>query len=135
VVVLTACGSGGARLSKRAFDARAEAVCRKYTAKIDAVPAPKNINQVSAYVDLVRPYVERGVDEIAHLRPPVKLQRTYDQWLASQRESLKLTDRLRFAAERNDVAGVNAVIKQLKTQDRHGNALAKVLGANVCAKG
>src|SRR5690348_5755930 len=91
---LTACGGSGARLSRAAFDARADTVCRKYTSKIDKVPGPKNISQVSAYVDVVKPYIERGVDEIAHLRPPATLQHLYDEWLASQREGLKLADGL-----------------------------------------
>jgi hypothetical protein len=134
-VLLAACGGGGARLSKSTFDARADGVCRKYTSKIDAVPGPKNISQVSAYVDLVKPYIERGVDEIAHLRPPAGLQHLYDRWISSQREALKLADRLRSAAERNDVVGVNAVIKQINLQNKHGDVLAGMLGASVCAQG
>lgn len=131
---VAACGGGGSALSKSEFDAKANAICAKYTKKIDAVPGPRNINQVPAYVVLVKPYVERGVDELASLEPPANLRDTFASWMSTQREAITQTDELRQAAERNDLVGVNRMIQMLRDRNRRGNALAAQLGADVCAK-
>jgi hypothetical protein len=132
-VFVAGCG-GGAPLSKSEFDAKADAVCAKYTKKINAVPAPKTITDVPAYVNLVKPYLERGVDELASLNPPASLKATYDSWINTQHEALTQTDELRKAAERNDLVGVNRMIQVLRARNVRGNALAAKLGADVCAK-
>lgn len=133
VVLAAGCG-GGSRLSKSDFDAKANAICKRFTAKINAVPAPKSIEQVPAYVGEVEPFIERGVDEIASLKPPHDLQAIYDRWLGTQREALTQADELRRAAERNDLAAVNRTIKALDARNKQGNRLARELGADVCAK-
>ena len=132
-VAVAACG-GGSRLSTPQFDAKANAICKKYNAKINAVPAPKSLNDVPAYVGEVKPFVERGVDEIASLNPPRELQDTYDRWLRTQRAALGEVDQLRRAAEKNDLLAVNRTIGQLHERNKRGNALAAQLGASVCAK-
>jgi hypothetical protein len=131
-----ACGSGGngSRLSKSQLDAKANAVCRKYTQKINAVAAPRNVADVPAYVARVKPYIQRGVAEIEKLKPPKDLQSTFDQWLETQRQALGQADDLRRAAEKNDLVGVNRVIHQLDERNKRGNALAAKLGATGCAQ-
>jgi hypothetical protein len=131
--VVAACG-GGSRLSKSAFDAKANAICKKYRAKVATVPTPKSINDVPAYVVEVKPSIERALDEVANLKPPQNLQSTYDRWVSTERAALKDVDRLRRAAERNDLAGVNRTIKALDDKNTHSNKLAAQLGADVCAK-
>jgi hypothetical protein len=133
-LVAAGCG-GGAPLSKSEFAAKANAICAKYTRKIDAVPPPRKIDDVPAYVELVKPYLERGVDELGTVKPPTELQDTYDRWMSTKREALTETDALRHAAQGNDLAGVNHVIRALRDRNRRGNALAANLGADVCAKG
>jgi hypothetical protein len=133
VLVVAGCGGGG-RLTRSEFDAKANAICSRYTTKINAVPAPKTINDVPAYVGLVKPYIERGVDELASLKPPTRLQAEYDRWMSTQREAITQTDELRRAAERGDLAGANRVIRMLRDRNKRGNALAAKLGADVCAK-
>jgi hypothetical protein len=133
VLVVAACG-GGSRLSKSEFDARANAICKKYTDKIHAVPTPKSIEDVPAYVTRVKPFIERGVDEIANLKPPQNLQDTYDQWLSTQRDALRQADQLRRAAQRNDLLDVNRMINRLRERNKRGNALAAQLGSGVCAR-
>jgi hypothetical protein len=132
-LVAAGCG-GGAPLSRSEFDAKANAVCAEFTKKLDAVPAPRTINDVPAYVVLVKPSIERGVDELASLKPPKQLEATYDSWMRTQREAITQTDELRRAAEKNDLAGVNRTIRALRDRNRRSNALAAKLGADVCAK-
>jgi hypothetical protein len=133
VFVVAACG-GGRPLSKSEFDAKANAICARYTNKINAVPAPRTITDVPAYVGLVKPYMERGVDELSSLRPPRALKSTYDSWMSIQRDTLTQTDELRRAAESNDLVGANRTIQALKERKGRGNALAAELGAMVCAR-
>jgi hypothetical protein len=133
VFVVAACG-GRSPLSKSDFDAKANAICARYTKKINTVPAPKMITDVPAYVGLVKPYMERGVDELASLSPPRALRSTYDSWMSIKRETLTKTDELRRAAERNDLVGANRIIQALKERNGRGNALAAELGASVCAR-
>jgi hypothetical protein len=132
-VAVAGCG-GGSALSKSQFDAKANAICGKYTGKINAVRRPTSINDVPAYVGEVKPFLERGVDELANLQPPHDLQGTYDRWLSTQREALTQVDQLRRAAEQNDLFGVNRIVKQLNERNKRGSALAVQLGAMVCAK-
>jgi hypothetical protein len=127
------CGSS-MPLSKSELDTKANAICAAYTKKLDAVPAPRSINDVPAYVVLVKPIIERGVDELASLKPPTELEATYDSWMRIQREAITQTDELRRAAERNDLVGVNRTIQELRDRNRRGNALAAKLGAGVCAR-
>ena len=127
------CG-GGMPLSKSELDAKANAICAAYTKKLDAVPAPRSINDVSAYVVLVKPILERGVDELASLKPPAELRATYGRWMSTQREAITRTDELRRAAERNDLVGVNRTIQTLRDRSRRGHALAAKLGAGICAR-
>jgi hypothetical protein len=134
VLGVVACG-GGPPLSRSELDAKANAICAKYTKKINAVPAPRKVDDVPAYVVLVKPYIERGVDELASLKPPADLKGTYDAWMSTQREALTQTDELRRAAEKDDLVGVNRMIQMLRDRNRRGNALAARLGADVCAKG
>ena len=134
VLVAAGCG-GGAPLSRSEFAAKADAICARYTKKVDAVPAPRSMSDVPAYVVLVKPYLERGVDALASLNPPASLKSTYEAWIGTQREALTQTDELRRAAERNDLVGVNRMIQMLNERNKRGNALAAQLGADVCAKG
>jgi hypothetical protein len=127
------CG-GGMPLSKSELDAKANAICAAYTKKLDAVPAPRSIDDVPAYVVLVKPILERGVDQLASLKPPSELEPTYASWMSAQREAITQTDELRQAAERNDLVGVNRTIQALRARSRRGNALAAKLGAAVCAR-
>jgi hypothetical protein len=133
-LVAAGCGGGGAPLSRSELAAKADEICARYTKKIDAVPAPRTISDVPAYVVLVKPYLERGVDALASLHPPASLKSTYDAWMSTQREALTQTDELRRAAERNDLVGVNRMIQVLNERNKRGNALAEQLGADVCAK-
>ena len=82
----------------------------------------------------MKPYLERGVDELAVLKPPAELQDTYNRWMSTQREALTETDELRHAAQGNDLAAVNHMIRALRDRNRRGNALAAKLGADVCAR-
>jgi hypothetical protein len=132
-LVVAGCG-GGSPLSKSEFDAKANAICAEYTKKLNAVPGPRKVNDVPAYVVLVKPYIERGVDALASLKPPASLRDTYASWMSTQREAITQTDELRKAAERNDLVGVNRMIQMLKDRNRRGNALAAQLGADVCAR-
>jgi hypothetical protein len=132
-LVVAACG-GASPLTKSQFDAKANGICKRYTGQINAVPTPKSIEDVPAYVTRVKPFIERGVDELAGLKPPRHLKATYDQWLRTQRDALHQVDELRGAAQRNDLLGVNRTITQLRERNARGNALAAQLGARVCAK-
>lgn len=127
------CG-GGAPLSKSALDAKANSICARYTKKIDAVPTPRRIDEVPAYVVIVKPYLERGVDALASLKPPPDLKALYGSWMSTQRQALTQTDELRQAAERNDVVGVNRMVQVLRSSASHGHSLAAKLGAGVCAR-
>src|SRR5437762_2166618 len=83
LLLLAACGGGGgssSRLSKSEFDAKANAICDKYQAKVNAVAQPSGVKDVPAYIDKVLPILREGTSKLDDLKPPQDLQSTADEW-------------------------------------------------------
>jgi hypothetical protein len=134
VVSAAGCGGGDGRLSKQEFDAKANAVCGKYQGRIDAVPEPKNLDDVPGYVDKIVPLIEKGTSEIDDLKPPEDLQDTYDDWRATQQRLLQKARDLKAAAQDNDAGRAQQVLREAGRASSRVDALARQLGANKCAE-
>jgi hypothetical protein len=136
-LLLAGCGGGGgsSRLSKSAFDAKANAICDKYTTKINAVPQPKDIKSVPGYIDTVLPLLREGTSKLDELQPPKDLQTTADDWRQVLHDEVKETEALKKAADKGDAAELARIANEISTKDKHGNQLAAQLGAASCAKG
>ena len=135
MLVLAGCGGGGSsRLSKSDFDAKANAICDKYQAKINAVGPPKSVTDVPGYIDKVLPLLREGTSKLDHLKPPADLQSTFDEWRQIQSDQVDEAVALKKAAGKGDGAEVSRIANEASAKNKRGNDLASQLGANTCAK-
>jgi hypothetical protein len=136
ILVLAGCGGSGgsSRLSKSEFDSKANAICDKYQAKINAVPQPKSVNDVPGYIDKVLPILREGTSKLDDLKPPADLQSTFDEWRQVQRDQVDEAEALKKAADKGDDAEVGRIANEASTKNKRGNDLASQLGATTCAK-
>ena len=136
IVLLAGCGGGGssARLSKSEFDAKANAICDKYTKRINGVTAPKGLKDIPHYVDKVLPILREGTSKLDDLKPPSDLQATTDQWRQILHDEVKQAEALKQAADKGDTAQVLRIVSETSSKNKRGNALAAQLGAQTCAK-
>lgn len=134
-VLLAGCGGGGgSRLSKSELDGKANAICAKYSKKINDLGQPPDLKSIPAYVDKVLPLLKKGTDELNALKPPEDLESTYNEMISVQRESFGLAEDLKKAAQDGDQAKVGSLATKGNDQNSRFNALARQIGADTCAK-
>lgn len=137
VVALAAAGCGGddgERLSKGEFLRRADAVCSKYEARLDALGQPTNVKQLRAFADKALPIAKEGREELGELRPPAELEDTYDAWLEQGDEAIEIVERLRDAAADNDQAEIQEIAQDAERADAEANRLAEEIGLERCGE-
>jgi hypothetical protein len=136
ILVLAGCGGGGgsSRLSKSEFDAKANAICDKYQAKINAVGQPQSVSDVPGYIDKVLPIIEEGTSKLDDLKPPQDIESTVNDWRVIQHTQIDEAKQLRDAAKKGDTAAVTKIANEAAAKNKSGNALAAQVGATSCAK-
>jgi hypothetical protein len=134
VLVFAGCGGdgGGDRLSREEFVSRADAICTRYEAKLDALGQPQNVEELSEFADKAVPIAEDGREELGELRPPENLQATYDAWLEQGDKAIDVVKRLRDAANDGDQAEIERIAEEAGATDREANRLAGELGFEQC---
>ena len=123
-------GGGGERLSRDAYVAKADSICRDTR---PSVQAPSRIAQIPAYIDRLLPTLERGRDELRALRPPKDLDDEVNSWLDSVGQQLDLLKDLRSAAEKGDVPKVRALGAHGAALALRSRSLARSIGLVDCA--
>ena len=127
-------GDSGERLSKAEFVAQADAICRKYEARLDALGQPTNVTELRAFADKALPIAKDGRDELDDLKPPENLEDTYDAWLEQGDEAIEIVERLRDAAEEQDQAEIGKIAADAQRTDAEANRLAGELGFEQCGE-
>ena len=129
------CGGGSGRLSKAESAKRADAICTKYNAKIQALGRPTAVSGLPAYVDKALPLARKGDDELRALKPPKDEAQTAKEWLDQNDSVVGSMERLRDAAKKGDRAGIQTALNEASSANRTANGLARRLGLRVCAQG
>jgi hypothetical protein len=134
LVAVPGCGGGdsGERLSKAEFIRRADAVCSKYEARLDALGQPTNVSELQTFADKALPIAKDGREELGALKPPSDLQDTYDAWLEQGDEAIEIVERLRDAAADNDQAEIQQIAQDAERADAEANRLAEQIGFAQC---
>ena len=127
-------GDGGERLSTAEFVAQADAICRKYEARLDALGQPTNVTELRSFADKALPIARDGRNELDDLRPPEELEDEYDAWLEQGDEAFEIVERLRDAAGEGDQAEIGRIAADAQRTDAEANRLAGELGFEECGE-
>jgi hypothetical protein len=134
--LLAGCG-GGAPLSKADFQAKANAICSKYNARIKAALAntsngPKSI---ANGVDRAMKFVKKGVDELDDLEPPKQYDAKFKEFSRINHDELSAGKDLADAARANSKSRLRSALVKLGSQERDADRLATQMGLDTCASG
>ena len=137
VVLAGGCGSnssGGERLTREQYAAKADAICSKYTQKARALAKPATLSDLVDVSDQVIPLLHDARGELRALRPPQNEEATANAWLDEFDVIVDDVEKIRDAAKKNDATAVQAAATPALQHDRHANDLATQLGMTVCNK-
>src|SRR5436309_2681364 len=84
VALAAGCGGGGGeRLSRDAYVAKADAVCRQANTARRSLQAPSSLDGIPAYVGRVLPAVDTEISQLHALRPPADMEPQVKDWLSA----------------------------------------------------
>jgi hypothetical protein len=130
LVCLTAgCGGGG----KEDFQKQANAICKRYDAKIKALGTPSSPADIPKFVDSAIPIIQQGVAELRALEPPQELAGDYDRMLDETEKAIPAARHLADAASKNDAAGVQQALEEGNAANQNSDRLATKIGLAECA--
>jgi hypothetical protein len=128
-------GGGGERLSKEQFQQKANAICKRYDAKIAALGRPASPDDIPQFVEKGIPVIQQGIGELRALRPPAELEDDYNTMLDETEKAIPAARRLADAAEKRDAAAVQKAIQDGNAADEASDRIATKLGLSECAAG
>lgn len=136
LVLLAGCGGGGggSRLSEAEFIAAADAICKEYEAKLNAIPAPQSPDEFDEFADKSIPIAKEGRDKLAALNPPEDLQDTFDAWIGQGDRAIELVENLRDAADDADQAKLQQIAQEAEQTNQESNRLASQIGFKECGE-
>ena len=138
-LALAGCGGGGdtagGTLTKAEFVAQANAICKDYDARIDALGDPGSIEDLVGLAEKAKPIAEDGVARLRALKAPENLQASYDEYLATGDANIELLVQLGEAAKSGDVAAIEKIGTEGEENADKAHGIAAELGLTDCAKG
>ena len=132
--LVPACGGGGGnRLSKEDFQQQANAICKRYDAKIAALGNPTSPSDIPDFVAKGIPLIQQGLAELRALRPPAELQADYNRMLDETERAIPAARKLSDAAAKQDAAAVQEALQEANAADQASDRIATKLGLSDCA--
>lgn len=139
MLVLAAAVAGGAARAAAApaplYRASADRICATTNARLAAVPAPRDADDVRAWMLRAVPIMSRSVARVRALAPPRALRTRHRAWVSALGARAAATQALRrrIAAGAPPVATLEAARPRLQAQKRTARARARALGLRACA--
>lgn len=137
-LALAGCGGGGDQsgrtLTKAELVAQANAICKDYDARIDALGDPGSIEDLVGLSEKAKPIAEDGVARLRALKAPEDLQASYDEYLATGDANIELLVQLGEAAKSGDVAAIEKIGTEGENNADKAHGIAAELGLTECAK-
>jgi hypothetical protein len=136
-LLLAACGGGSGqeqRLSADQFRQQADAICRQYEDKINALGSPSSLADLGDFVDKVVPIIEEGNDKLAGLQPPEELAGDWNRAMDLQDQNLGVAKDLQEAIHDRDTTKVQELLSKLEETDAQSNQIARNMGLEECAQ-
>jgi len=140
-LLAAACGSDddadgdGARLTKTAFIAKADAICQEANDRIDAIPEPQTTEELAQLGRQVLDIAREQLARLQALRPPAADEETIDEAYDVIEEQLGVAEELVAAAEEGDLQGLQELLEQGERLDARGDRIARDYGLKECGSG
>ncbi len=135
-LALAGCGGGGkTTLSKAEFIAQANAICKDYDARIDALGDPASLEDLVGLVAKAKPIAEDAIAKLRALKAPEDLQAGYDDYLATGDVNAELLAQLGEAAKSGDGTAIEKIGTEGEDNADKAHGIAAELGLTECAKG
>jgi hypothetical protein len=130
------CGSKAAKdtLAKPELATQANAICKSYNARIEAIPQPNGQSGASAaleYYQQTRSVLDDTINQLATLKPDDAVKRDWQSYVASQRKAEQLLDDLVNQVKSRD-PNVQRTLERISAAVDAGDAAAKRVGAADC---
>jgi hypothetical protein len=129
VCLAAGCGGGG----KEKFQQQANAICKRYDAKVTALGAPSSPADIPQYVEKAIPIIQQGLVELRALEPPQELASDYNRMLDETAKAIPAARDLGDAAAKNDAAAVQKALNEGSAANKNADRLATKLGLPECA--
>jgi hypothetical protein len=136
-LLLAACGGGSGeeqRLTADQFRQQADAICRQYEDKINALGSPSSLAGLGDFVDKVVPIIEEGNNKLAALQPPEELAGDWNRAMDLQDQNLGVAKDLQEAIHDRDTTKVQELLSTLEETDAQSNQIARNMGLEECAQ-
>lgn len=127
-VALAGCGGSD-------YPAQADAVCKQYNGKINAVQKPTSAAQLSTYIGQVTPLFRQAITKLQAVKPPSDKKAAYNQYVAVLSQEASALDQAGAAAKTNPKQAVTLILtaqQRLSAQEKQN---AKNAGLKSCANG
>ena len=133
--MVVAGGCGGSRLSVVDFDAKANAICARYNAKVRGAytNVPSDPVSLARAIHKAIGYTKKGADELDALSPPKTYDAQFKEFVRITYDEVKAGKELAKAAETRNQALLAAAKTKLVLQGRNADRLAREMGLDACA--
>lgn len=130
----TAVAAPGTDTAKREFITAADALCAKALKRQAKLRLPLDVAQLTAYATESKEIAGKLLRDIRALEPPRTDRNLLRRMFALADRSEGLVDELVAAAQRNDAAAVQAVVRKAQKIETRSTVLALKYGFNDCSK-
>ncbi|MEA2459162.1 MAG: hypothetical protein QOC95_2134 [Thermoleophilaceae bacterium] len=135
-LAVAGCGGGSSNkaLSYSDFGKQASAICKVENPKVKAASAglTGQAKTDAPVYDKLIPALQSATGKLEALKPPSKLQSTFDQIKSLDAQQIAAAKKAQSQAKAGDQAGYVATVKSLQPLSKQSDALASKLGAAGC---
>jgi hypothetical protein len=133
-LVLAGCGSSGGATTPH-FAARADAICARADAQLEALPrSGATLRAIAASTSAEVPIVQAEVTQLAALTAPHAERTQFARTIATAREEIGLIGKLIAAVHAGDRARIAALALRGNTVELQATASAAALGLTDCTQ-
>lgn len=136
-VLLAGCGSSPKPLTRAQLTSKADAICRKVTAKLEAASRGSSANtpqQLGRLVAKISGFEQAALGELGALVPPLALEADWKKFVAGAQTLAEDTAKLGEYTAAKNKAGVRTLISSAGTTQNQMVTIAKRNGFKDCEK-
>lgn len=139
IALLAGCGGSGGDgdddgLTKAEWIAKADALCERSLAEVNAIPEPMTQDDFGEYLTDVLATARRFDPEFAALAPPEGDEEPIRRLVALNEEKTRLFEELVAAVRAQDAAKVQRIVSEGTAKTNEFAAAARAYGSTECAK-